>query len=104
MPPSDLLKTLGVEEPAEFAAIAAKKDPALLEQAIEALPMEVVDASMLAGSPERVASLICKLMRPEVTGVTIRPHPCPGTSVADMMRSFVVDVMPMVERHRQATA
>lgn len=98
------LKTLGVEEPAEFAAIAAKKDPALLEQAIEALPMEVVDASMLAGSPERVASLICKLMRPEVTGVTIRPHPCPGTSVADMMRSFVVDVMPMVERHRQAAA
>jgi 5,10-methylenetetrahydromethanopterin reductase len=98
------LKTLGVEAPAEFAAIAAKRDPALLDAAIEALPMEVVDASMLAGSPERVASLISRLLRPEVTGVTIRPHPCPGTSVADMMRSFVTDVMPLVERHRRAAA
>ncbi len=97
------LKTLGVEAPAEFAAIAAKKDPALLDAAIEALPMAVVDASMLSGSPERVASLIAGLLRPEVTGVTIRPHPCPGTSVADMLRSFAKEVMPMVERQRCAS-
>ncbi len=64
--------------------------------------MELVDASMLAGSPERVASLISRLLRPEVTGVTIRPHPCSGTDVAEMMRIFVTEVMPMVERHRRA--
>lgn len=90
------LKTLGVSVPESFAAIAAKKDPALLNAAIEALPMDVFNASMLAGGPERVAALIAPLLRREVTGITIRPHACPGTTVEDVMRAFIKDVMPLV--------
>jgi 5,10-methylenetetrahydromethanopterin reductase len=95
------LKQLGVSVTPEFEALAARRDPALLDQAVEALPMEVVDANMLAGTPERVASRIAPLLRPEVTGVTIRPHACPGTGVEEVMRSFVEDVMPLAMQRRQ---
>ena len=61
--------------------------------------MEVVSASVLAGSPDRVAAQIAPLLRREVTGVTIRPHACPGTGVDEVMRSFIQDVMPLVAKH-----
>jgi 5,10-methylenetetrahydromethanopterin reductase len=98
------LKQLGVQAGADFTAIAAKKDQALLDQAAAALPMEVVNASMLAGNPARVAGLIAPMLKPEVAGITIRPHACAGTGVADVMRSFVQDVMPLVERYRREAA
>jgi 5,10-methylenetetrahydromethanopterin reductase len=90
------LKQLGVNVTPEFEALAARRDSTLLDQAVEALPMEVVDANMLAGNAERVASRIAPLLRPEVTGVTIRPHACPATGIEEVMRSFVEDVMPLV--------
>jgi 5,10-methylenetetrahydromethanopterin reductase len=95
------LQQLGVSVTPEFEALAARRDPALFDQAVEALPMEVVDANMLAGSAERVASRIAPLLRPEVTGVTIRPHACTGTPVEEVMRSFAEDVMPLVTQRRQ---
>ena len=96
------LKQLGVSVPSEFEAIAARRDPSLFERAVEALPMEVVDANMLAGNAARVAARIAPLLRPEVTGMTIRPHACPGTGVDEVMRSFVEDVMPLVAERRRA--
>lgn len=98
------LKQLGVEAGPDFTAIAAKKDQGLLDAATAALPMDVVNASMVAGNPTRVARLIAPMLRPEVAGITIRPHACAGTGIADVMRSFVLDVMPLVERHRQQAA
>ena len=97
------LKQLGVSVSPEFEAIAAKKDQQLLDAATEALPMEVVNASVLAGSPDRVAALIAPMLRPGITGLTIRPHACPGTGIDDVMRSFARDVMPLVEKHRKVT-
>jgi 5,10-methylenetetrahydromethanopterin reductase len=96
------LKQLGVSVTPDFEALAARRDPALLEQAVEALPIEVVHANMLAGNAERVASRIAPLLRPEVTGMTIRPHACPGTGIEEVMRSFVEDVMPLVAKRRLA--
>ena len=96
------LKQLGVSVTPEFEALAARRDPALLDQAVAALPTEVVDANVLAGNAERVALRIAPLLRPEVTGVTIRPHACPGTGVEEVMRSFVEDVMPLAMQQRQA--
>ena len=96
------LRQLGVSVPPAFEALAARRDPALLDQAVAALPMDVVDANMLAGSAERVAARIAPLLRPDVTGVTIRPHACAGTPVEDVMRAFVEDVMPLVTKRRQA--
>ena len=98
------LKQLGVSVSSEFEAIAARNDPASLEAAVEALPMEVVNASVLAGSPDRVAAQIAPLLRREVTGVTIRPHACPGTGVDEVMRSFIQDVMPLVAKHERTCA
>lgn len=99
-PKWDFLERLGVAVPSEFAVLAAKNDPALLDTAIEALPMEVVDASVLAGAPERVARMITPLLRREIRGVTIRPHACPGAPVESVMRSFVEEVMPLVAKQQ----
>lgn len=93
-PKWDFLATLGVAVPPAFAAIAARKDAALSDEAAAALPLEVVEASVLAGNPARVAARIKELLRPEVSGITIRPHACPGTGVDDVMRSFMTEVMP----------
>ncbi len=98
----DFLTRLGVSVPAEFSAIAAKQDKSLADAAAAALPLEVVDASMLAGSPERVAARIAAMLRPEVTGITIRPHACKGTGIAEVMRSFVEDVGALLERRPAA--
>ena len=95
------LQQLGVGVTPEFETLAARRDPALLDQAADALPMDV-DANVLAGNAERVASRVAPLPRPEVTGVTIRPDACPGTGVEEVMRSFVEDVMPLVTHRRQA--
>jgi 5,10-methylenetetrahydromethanopterin reductase len=90
----DFLGPLGVQLPDAFTAIAQGKDTAQADAAAELLPMEVVDASMVAGGPARVAARIAPMLRPEVTGVTIRPHACAGTGVDAVMRAFVHDVLP----------
>jgi 5,10-methylenetetrahydromethanopterin reductase len=94
----DFLEILGVSAPDVFTEIAARKDPSLLDAAAEALPIEVVDASMLAGRPARIAARIAPLLRPEISGMAIRPHACPGTGVDDVMRAFVRDVVPLLHR------
>jgi len=96
----DFLHTLGVTVPDSFTAIAAEKDMSKVDIATDRLPMEVVDVSMVAGAPARVATRIAPMLRPEVTGITIRPHACPGTRVDDVVRSFVRQVMPLLrDRH-----
>lgn len=96
----DFLEILGVSVPDAFTEIAARKDPGLLEVAAQALPMEVVDVNMLAGRPTRIAARIAPLLRPEISGMTIRPHACPGTGVDDVMRAFVRDVVPLLQDDR----
>jgi 5,10-methylenetetrahydromethanopterin reductase len=93
----DYLDTLGVTVPDSFTAIAAQKDMSRIDVAAEMLPLDVVDVSMLAGAPARVAGRIAPMLRPEVTGITIRPHACPGTRVDDVMRSFMREVVPLLQ-------
>ncbi len=97
------LDVLGVSVPEAFTAIAAGKDVRRAAEAAELLPMDVVDANMLAGSPARVAARIAPMLGPHVGGITIRPHACPGTTIDDVMRSFVHEVMPLVERQAAMT-
>jgi hypothetical protein len=91
-----------VQLPDRFTEIAQRKDTRQADVAAEWLPMEVVDASMVAGGPARVAARIAPMLRPDVSGVTIRPHACAGTSIEAVMRSFVQDIMPRLGRHRAA--
>jgi hypothetical protein len=44
--------------------------------------------------------MIAPLLSDDITGVTIRPHACPGTGVDRVLRSFVEDVMPLVGKRR----
>ncbi len=90
----DFLGPLGVRLPDAFTEIARRKDTRRADAAAESLPMEVVDASVVAGDPARVAARIAPMLRPDVSGVTIRPHACAGTGVDAVMRAFVQDVMP----------
>lgn len=90
----DFLDALGIRLPDAFTDIAQRKDTGLAGAAADVLPIEAVDASMVAGGPARVAARIAPMLHPDVTGVTIRPHACPGSDVDAVMGAFVQDVMP----------
>ena len=93
----EYLSTLGVSVPDSFKDIAARKDMTRVDLAAEMLPLDVVDVSVLAGTPSRVAARIVPMLHPEVSGITIRPHACPGTGVDEVMRCFMHDVVPLLE-------
>jgi 5,10-methylenetetrahydromethanopterin reductase len=95
----DFLGPLGMQLPDAFTEIAQRKDLRQADAAAELLPMEMVDASMVAGGPARVAARIAPMLRPEVSGVTIRPHACAGTGVDAVMCAFVQEVMPRLGWH-----
>lgn len=92
------LEEHGIELPPEFVEIAAKKDPALTDQAASVMPPEVVEYTVLAGDAERVAKQLARVMRPEIKSVTIRPHAVPGESLDAVISAFAEDVMPRVQR------
>jgi 5,10-methylenetetrahydromethanopterin reductase len=98
----DFLGPLGVQLPVSFTEIAQRKDTRQADAAAELLPMDVVDASVVAGGPARVAACIASMLRPEVSGITIRPHACAGTGIDNVMRTFVQDVMPRLGWHPAA--
>jgi len=97
----DFLERLGIELPAAFVEIAARRDARLANEAAAALPVEAVRKTVLAGSPERVAAQVAEVLRPEITNITIRPHALPGQGVAPVLRAFVEEVMPRVDRLRR---
>jgi 5,10-methylenetetrahydromethanopterin reductase len=91
----EYLEMLGVSLPQPFVDFArAGARPA---EAASALPDDVVVRTTLAGRPERVAEQVARMLRPEVTQVTIRPHSLPGQGVGPVLRSFAEEVMPRVE-------
>lgn len=91
------LDELGVTLPDAFVEIAAKKDPGLADGAAAVMPREVVDYTVLAGNPERVAEQLAGVLRPEITSITIRPHNVPGESIQSVIRALATDVMPRAE-------
>jgi len=91
------LEALDVRLPQAFLDVAARKDPALIAEAMAALPEEVLARSVLAGNPARVAAGISAMLRPGVTGMTIRPHACPGSSTEDVVRRFAREVVPLLD-------
>ena len=94
----DYLDTLGVEMPAAFCRIAARKDEALAGEAAPFMPREVVLSTVLAGDAEQVARQLAGVLRPEVGSITVRPHCVEGESVGEVIRAFAEEVMPRVER------
>ena len=91
------LEEMGVSLPDAFVAIAAKKDPRLVDEAAALMPPEIVEHTVLAGSAERVAGQLARVLRPEITSITIRPHCVAGESIEAVVRAFAEDVMPRVE-------
>jgi 5,10-methylenetetrahydromethanopterin reductase len=95
------LDLLGVELPKQFLKLAARKDSSLVPAAMKELPVEVLQRSVLAGSPDRVASQIAEILRKEIAGITIRPHACHSATVQDVMRRFALEVLPKIlSRHQ----
>jgi 5,10-methylenetetrahydromethanopterin reductase len=62
------------------------------------MPAEVVEYTVLAGDAERVANQLARVIQPEISNITIRPHAVPGESLDEVIRSFAEDVMPRVLR------
>ena len=92
------LEEMGVSIPEAFVAIAAKKDPRLVDEAAALMPPEIVDHTVLAGSAKRVAGQLARVLRPEITSITIRPHRVAGESIEAVVRAFAEDVMPRAVR------
>jgi 5,10-methylenetetrahydromethanopterin reductase len=99
----EYLEYLGVTLAPELAAIAAHKGPRAIEDMVKALPREVVDATVAAGDPEKVAAQIANALRPGITRLAIRAHELPGSGIAPMLRTFIRDVMPRVEKRLSAS-
>ena len=101
------LDEMGVSLPEAFVAVAAKKDPRLVGEAAALMPPEIVEHTVLAGNAEHIAGQLARVLRPEITSITIRPHCVAGESIEAVVRAFAEDVMPRVERltngHRDAT-
>jgi 5,10-methylenetetrahydromethanopterin reductase len=93
-PRYEFLERLDVTLPQAFLDLAAAKDLRQADRAAALLPPEVVERTVLAGRPERVARQVAGALTPEVTRVTIRPHAAPGGSVAGVLRAFAREVMP----------
>ena len=90
----DYLQEMGVHLPDGFVSIAAGKDPRRADEAAAAMPPEVVEHTVLAGSAEHVAGQLARALRPEVASITIRPHCVPGESIAEVVRAFAKEVVP----------
>lgn len=91
----EYLEMLGVTLPEAFVECAVNKVPTV--EAMSALPDEVLERTVLAGSPERVARQVAPMIRPEVGQLVIRPHSLPGQGVGPVLRAFAEEVMPRVE-------
>jgi 5,10-methylenetetrahydromethanopterin reductase len=95
-PKWDYLEHLGITLPPAFVDVAARQDRSLIEAAMAALPDEVLERTVLAGRPDRVAEQVARMLRPEVSQITIRPHAVPGQRVDAVIRAFARDVMPRI--------
>src|SRR5262249_12930620 len=99
-PKWEYLEPLGVSLPPAFTELAARQDRSLLPAAMSALPDEALERTVLVGSPDQVAQQVFRVLRDDVSLVTIRPHAAPGQSVGEVIRAFAEDVMPWVWRER----
>jgi hypothetical protein len=92
----EYLERLNVSLPPEFEAIA--KGSRSVDEALPYVLQEALFGMGVAGSAEHVASQIAAAIRPGVTSVTIRAYALPGGGITPIVRSFIEDVMPAVER------
>ena len=92
----EYLERLNVDLPPEVEAIA--KGSRSVDEALPYVPKEALYGMGVAGDSEHVAAQIAAAIRPGVTSVTIRAYTLPGGSITPIVRAFINDVMPMVER------
>jgi 5,10-methylenetetrahydromethanopterin reductase len=92
----EYLERLNVDLPPELEAIA--KGSRSVDEALRYVPKEALYGMGVAGDAEHVAAQLAAAIRPGVTSVTVRAYALPGGGIAPMVRSFIEDVMPMVER------
>jgi len=94
----EYLEHLGVSVPPALTELVARKQPGVTDRVATLIPDSVVAATVAAGHPERVASQLAEAIRPGVNRITIRVHEIPGAGIAPVLRTFMEDVMPLVEK------
>jgi 5,10-methylenetetrahydromethanopterin reductase len=98
----DYLERLGVTLPPQVEVIA--KSSRSVDEALPHVPTEAVESMGVAGNSERVAEQIARAIRPGVTSVTVRAYAPAGGSIAPVLRAFVTDVMPRVEKRLRTSS
>jgi 5,10-methylenetetrahydromethanopterin reductase len=94
----EYLEHLGVTVPPALAELVARKEPGIADRVAALIPDSVVAATVAAGHPERVASQLAAAIRPGVNRITIRAHEVPGVGIGPALRTFMEDVMPLIEK------
>jgi 5,10-methylenetetrahydromethanopterin reductase len=94
----EYLGHLGVTVPPTLAELVARKEAGLVDQVTALIPDSVVAATVAAGHPERVAHQLVAAIRPGVNRMTVRVHEIPGMGIAPVLRTFMEDVVPLVEK------
>jgi 5,10-methylenetetrahydromethanopterin reductase len=95
-----ILHELGVEMPAAFAEAMQRADWRLdrdvVHDAARTLPVEVIDAFGLAGTPDacrgRLATLLAAF--PQISEVAIVPFPAAGQTTLEVVTRFIETVAP----------
>jgi 5,10-methylenetetrahydromethanopterin reductase len=95
-----ILHELGVEMPSAFAAAMERADWSLdrdvVGEAARTLPVEVLDAFSLAGTPEDCRARLAGLLDafPQISEVTIVPFSGAGQDTLDVVTRFIDGVAP----------
>ena len=95
----EFLELLGLRMPDAFRDIAAAKDMRRVDEATKVLPDEAVEKTALAGRAEAIADRIASVLRPGITGITVRPHAVPGRAVGVVLKAFAEVVTPRLGGH-----
>jgi 5,10-methylenetetrahydromethanopterin reductase len=95
----EFLELLGLRMPDAFRDIAAAKDMRRVDEATKVLPDEAVEKTALAGRAEAIADRIASVLRPGITGITVRPHAVPGRAVGVVLKAFAEIVTPRLGGH-----
>jgi 5,10-methylenetetrahydromethanopterin reductase len=97
------LEALGIKLPHAFVDLAVQKRPELLEEAVQHMPRDIVETMVIAGDVPAAAAQLAGALGPKITSVTIRPHAVQGEGIANVLKLFINQVLPMALKIARAS-
>lgn len=96
-PDRSFVHALGLEVPAAFEEVAARRDRLETGRNAHLVPDELVKAFTWAGTAEQVAEQVAAVVDAGFHNVSFLPHALPGASTEHSEEAFAKEVRPRVE-------